>query len=130
MSTALNLNGLLPHSARRDPVRPGPRVRVEVEAYGYGTCIKGHGRGLKRGKNIVTIHSDDLSLLEDMVETKTDLVEQAKQSHAELIKIHVETTSKRPLTKDAEAAIKTWCVKDNQDRDPIDLAALEDVQKK
>lgn len=128
--TAINLNGLLPHSARRDPVRPGPRVKVEITSYGYGTAVRGHDRGLKRGKNIVVMHRDDVSSLEEKVETRHDLVDQAKQSHQELIRIHVENVTKSKLSDESVEALKAWAIKDHQDRQPTDLLPLQEVQKK
>ena len=129
MSAALNMNANA-SMEKRDPVRPGPRVKLEIESYATGTAVPGWGRCLRRGKNVgVIINRDDLSAVEAKIETELKWVEEAKATHQLQTVVHVEKVSKRALSEDAKQTLRQWCVKDYTDRDETDLASLETVHQ-
>ena len=70
----------IPRSQRRDPIRPGNRLRCKVNVWPARTAIPGMSAPQPHGEGEVVIHEEDLAALEARVETDA-----ARWAEAEVI---------------------------------------------
>lgn len=80
MSAAISM-GLVPLAHRRDPIAPGPRLRVRIDVVPSRTSVPGMERPVKQGIQEVIISASALPSLQAKVETEWNLVARAEEIH-------------------------------------------------
>jgi hypothetical protein len=82
------MSDVLPRSMRKDPVRPGRRVVVEIDVLPLSQVIPGLDAPVPHGKQRVTVHEEDLPLLHAMVEPSMAELATAQRIYESALRDH------------------------------------------